>query len=140
MTERHETKPDQNEQQRDANDSWEANWNNWWRNDQVDAVGWAALFLWGAVVVLATSSSFSEDFDWWEGWGVFFVGAGVIVIVEGLIRLGMPTYRSKWAWSMLWGTIFLALGLGGLVSPAWYALPLVGIAVLILKDAFARSA
>ena len=79
------------------------------------------------------------DFDWWDGWGVFFVGAGVIVIIEGLIRLGMPSYRSKWAWSMLWGTIFLALGLGGLASPAWYALPLVGIAVLILKDAFARS-
>jgi hypothetical protein len=139
MTELHETKPDQNEQVRDARDAWEESWDNWWRSDRVDAVGWAALFLWGAVVVLATSSSFSEDFDWWEGWGVFFVGAGVIVIIEGLIRLGMPSYRSKWAWSMLWGTIFLALGLGGLVSQAWYALPLVGIAVLILKDTFARS-
>jgi hypothetical protein len=48
-------------------------------------------------------------------------------------------YRSKWGWTLFWGTALLAVGLGELASPAWYALSLLAIAAAILKDAFARS-
>jgi hypothetical protein len=116
-----------------------SDWENWWRSDRLDAIGWAVLFLWGALVVLAEYTSFSDDFDWWDGWGVFLVGAGAIVLVEALFRLWTPEYRSKLGWTLFWGTVFLSLGLGGLVSRAWHALPLVVIAVAILKDAFATS-
>lgn len=114
-------------------------WENWWTSDRLDAVGWAALFLWGALVVVAESTSFRDDFDWWEGWGVFLIGAGVIVLVEAVARLGIPRYRSKFGWTLFWGSAFLAFGLGELASPAWYALPLVAIALAILKDALVRS-
>ena len=57
---------------------------DWWKSDRVDGVGWAALLLWGALVVVAENTSFRDDFDWWEGWGVFFIGAGVTVY-EGMI-------------------------------------------------------
>jgi hypothetical protein len=62
----------------------------------LDAFGWAALFLWGALVVVATNTDFSSDYDWWDGWSVFFVGAGVIVLGEALIRVAAPRYRGKW--------------------------------------------
>jgi len=114
-------------------------WENWWRSDRLDALGWAALFLWGALVVVAEYTSFRDDFDWWEGWGVFFVGAGAIVLVEAIVRLGIPEYRSKFGWTLFWGSAFLAFGLGELASPVWYALPLVAIAVVILKDVLVRS-
>lgn len=97
------------------------------------------LFLWGALVVLATYSSFRDDFDWWDGWGVFLVGAGVVVLIQTLVRLRMPEYRSKWGWTLFWGTAFLSGGLAELTSPVWYALPLVAIAVVILKDVFAPN-
>ena len=111
--------------------------NEWWQSDRLDAAGWAALFLWGALVVVATYTDFRDDFDWWEGWGVFFVGAGVIVLIEAMVRLMSPQYRSKFGWTLFWGTAFLALGLGELVNPVWYALPLVAIAALIMKEAIA---
>lgn len=118
---------------------WDDTWEEWWSTDRLDAVGWAALFLWGALVVVATYTSFRDDFDWWNGWGVFFAGAGAIVLAETVIRLTVREYRSKWGWTLFWGTAFLAVGLGELASPAWYALPLVAIAAVILKDAFVRS-
>lgn len=53
--------------------------------------------------------------------------------------LALPGYRSKWGWAVIWATIWFALGLGGLLSPAWYALPLFGIAVVSLNDAVAGN-
>lgn len=123
----------------DPDKSWEADWEEWWKTDRVDAVGWGALFLWGALVVVAENTSFRDNFDWWIAWGVFWVGAGAIVLVETLFRTAMPRYRSKWGWTLFWGTAFLALGLGELASPVWFALPLVAIAATIFTGAFSRS-
>lgn len=117
-------------------DKWEEAWDEWWRTDRVDAVGWALLFLWGALVIVGDATSFRDGLDWWEPWGVFFVGAGVIVLVEAVVRLFMTDYRSKFGWTLFWGAVFLSLGLGGLAHSAWHALPLVAIAVITLKSAF----
>jgi hypothetical protein len=124
------------DEKRDAD--W-ADWEDWWKTDRVDAVGWAALFLWGALVVVAENTGFRDNFDWWAAWGVFWVGAGAIVLVETVFRTAMPRYRSKWGWTLFWGTAFLAIGLGELAGPIWYALPLVAIAATILSGAFSPS-
>ena len=120
-------------------DKWEEAWDGWWKTDRVDSVGWALLFLWGALVIVGDATSFRDDFDWWAPWGVFFVGAGVIVLVEAVVRLFMTEYRSKFGWTLFWGTVFLSLGLGEVAHPAWHALPLVAIAVITLRSAFVRT-
>lgn len=111
---------------------------DWWTSDRLDAVGWAAIFLWGAAVIVASYTDFSTDYDWWDGWGVFFVGAGVIVLAEAAIRLLVARYRSKLAWTFVWGVVSLSIGLGTLYSSAWLALALVAVAVAILAGAFRR--
>lgn len=118
---------------------WEEAWDNWWSTDRVDAIGWALIFLWGALVIVADNTSFRDDFDWWEAWGVFFAGFGIIVLVEAVARLFMTEYRSKWGWTLFWGTVWLAIGLGELASPIWYALPLVAIAAVIMASTFTRT-
>lgn len=117
----------------------ESGWDDWWTSDRLDAVGWAAIFIWGAVVVLASYTDFAEDYSWWDGWGVFFVGAGVIVLVEAAIRLFILQYRSKLAWTFVWGVVFLSIGLGTLFSTAWLALALVAVAIVILAGAFRNT-
>jgi hypothetical protein len=120
-------------------EAWNWGCEDWAETDRADAMGWAALFFWGALVVVAHNTSFRTGFSWWNGWGVFLVGAGVIVLVEALVRLAKPQYRSKWGWTLFWGAAFLAGGLGELGGPVWYALPLVAVAAVILTGAFGRS-
>jgi hypothetical protein len=112
---------------------------DWWTSDRLGAAGWAAIFIWGAVVVLATYTDFNEDFSWWDGWGVFFLGTGVIVLAESGVRLFLPRYRSKLSWAFAWEMAFLSIGLGALFSSAWLALALIAVAVVILAGAFRSS-
>jgi hypothetical protein len=106
-----------------------------WKSDRVNAFSWAVLFLWGAIVVLASSTSWHESYDWWDGWGVFFIGAGVVVTAEAFIRLTMPEYRWKVGWTLMWGIVFLSFGLSVFYGPAWLALVLVALAVATVVGA-----
>jgi hypothetical protein len=107
-------------------------WGAWWRADKLDALGWAVILLWAALVVVAENTTFGDDYEWWSAWGVFWVGVGAITLVEAVFRLAVPRYRAKWGWKLFWGLAFLALGLGQLAGPVWLAVPLVAGGTFIL--------
>jgi hypothetical protein len=114
-------------------------WHECWRSDRLDGVGWAAIFIWAALVVAADSTSFQSNFGWWDGWGVFFAGAGVIVLAETVLRLLMPVYRARWSWTFIVGSVLLAIGLGTWESLEWvWALVLTAIGIAILRNAILR--
>ena len=114
-------------------------WHNCWQSDRLDGVGWAAIFIWAALVVVADSTSFHSNFGWWDGGGVFFTGAGVVVLAETVLRLLMPDHRARWAWTLIVGSVLLAIGLGTWESLEWvWALVLAVVGVAILRDALFR--
>lgn len=108
---------------------------NVWESDRIDAFAWAAGFVWAATVLVASATTWHESYDWWDGWGVFFLGAGVITVAQALLRLFLSEYRWKFAWSMMWGTVFVSFGLSVFYGPAWLALALVAFAVATLAGA-----
>ena len=110
-----------------------------WESDRMDAFSWAALFVWGALVLFASSTTWHESYDWWDGWGVLFIGGGVIVIAEALIRLTTPEYRWKFGWTLMWGIVFLSFGLNAFYGPAWLALALVAFGVATLAGALRKT-
>lgn len=113
---------------------------DWWQNDKVDAVGWGLAFIWGALLLLAGITNVAESYVWWDGWGLFFTGAGVITLILTIVRLQIPTYRGKWVGGLIWGCILLAIGLGTWMDMGWLwvaALAIVGI--IILKEAITRK-
>jgi hypothetical protein len=108
----------------------------WRRWDHLDALWWAMVFVWGALVLIADTTSFSDDLDWWDGSGVFWIGAGLLALIGIPLRLGMTRYHSRIGSALFWGTVFLSVGLGQLAGRPWYALSLVAIAGLILSATF----
>lgn len=111
----------------------------WWKSDLVDALGWSAAFIWGALVILAGATKFASNFSWWDGWAIFFTDAGVIVLIETAVRMLIPVYRRGVAGNLIFGLILLAIGLGGLVGWGWgFPLVLIAIAGVILRAALKK--
>jgi hypothetical protein len=104
--------------------------------DRGDAIGWAAVFIWGALILLAEITSFAESFGWWDGWGVFFVGAGTVVLLGTAIRSLVPEYwRQGLEWGWICGFVMLGIGLGDIAVWVWPAL-LTAIGITILYRVF----
>ncbi len=123
-----------NEKEEKESKSWVEWCGDWWRQDRLDAIGWAVFFVWSALVMLAEATKFSANFSWWDGWGVFFAGVGIIVIIGTVIRMLIPQYKRSVVAGFIFGFILLGIGLGG-----WdWILPLVfiAIAVTILVSVF----
>ncbi len=100
--------------------------------DRLDTIGWAGVFIWGALILLAEIVGFADEFSGWDGWGVFFVGVGLIVLGGTAIRWLVPEYRrADLGWGLVFGLVLLGIGLGDLAVWIWPLL-LGGIGVAIL--------
>ena len=101
-------------------------------SDQIDSVGWAAVFMLAGLILLAENIGYSAQFSWWDGWAVFFTGAGIIVLVEMAIRQLKPEYPNPSFWDLMFGIILLGVGLGGYTVWFWpVVLLFIGLVILL---------
>jgi hypothetical protein len=124
-------------------------WDEKWRRDPVDAAGWAAIFVWAGLVLLAENLGFLAGirpvgrwfgFRWLSAWGLILAGAGVIVLVQVLVRLLVPAYRRPVIGTLIFGVILLGVGLGGMVG--WgviWALILIAVGVSVFLRGFLQG-
>jgi hypothetical protein len=103
-------------------------WDEKWRRDPVDAAGWAVIFIWAGLVLLAENMGLLIRFEGLETWSIIFIGAGLIVLLGVVVRLLVPAYRRPVTGSLIFGVILLGIGLGEVVG--WVVIgPLVLIAI-----------
>lgn len=109
-----------------------------WRNDPLSAIVWAALFVWAGLVLLADNlgilGTITINGNVFSAWSLIFTGAGIIVLVEVLIRLIVPAYRRSVVGSVIFAGILLSIGLGGTLgwNVVWpLILILAGISILV---------
>ena len=117
-------------------------WGEKWRRDPISAVGWAAVLIWAALIILAEATGFAVDSlgDWWEPWAVFFAGFGAIIILGTLYRYMIPEHRRPMTGSLILGFVLLGVGLGGILD-SWdyvWVVILIAIALIILFHTFIR--
>ncbi len=103
-----------------------------WRRDPIGAVSWAIFLIWAGVVLLLYNLDrltflidrverlnlpfadlpFDLPFIDERAWQVFFLGAGIIVLIEILIRLFIPIYRRPIVGSIIWAGVLFGLAFG----------------------------
>jgi hypothetical protein len=133
--EKHEKR---DEKQEKENEKREKSLDEKWRRDPVSAAVWAFILIWAGLVFLADNLNLLEDSPL-EGWSIFFVGAGVILLLEVVFRLVAPSYRQPVIGTIILAVIFLGIGLGELVS--WTVigpLLLIGLGAYILLSGLFR--
>ena len=121
------------------------------RQDMVSSLSFAAFLIWAGVVLLLNNTGkltvltdfveslnlpksdlpFDIPFFTSEGWRVFFLGAGLIVLLEIIIRITVPMYRRPIVGSIIWAAILfgLALGTWQIIWPL--AIVVAGLAILL---------
>jgi hypothetical protein len=110
-----------------------------WKSDRLDGLGWAAICIWGALVLLARASNFETNLNWWDGWAVFLTGAGVIVLLKAGLRFLIPEHRRPWVADLICGLILLGFGLGDHVNWTWvWPVFLITIGLTILRRTLLR--
>jgi len=104
-----------------------------WRRDPIRLYTIAAMLIWGGIVALIDSFV-----TWEDGWAVFLIGAGVIMIIKAGIRM-MPAYRRPAIGNFIIGVVLVGVGVGG-VSDWKFVWPiiLILIALVILYGATRR--
>ncbi len=115
-----------------------------WRRDPLSAIVWAAILIWIGVMLLLGNMGILDDLTLFgsrvEPWSLGFLGAGVIVLLEVVVRLLVPAYRRGLGGTIIFAVILLGIGLGEIVS--WTIigpLILIGLGVSVLLRGFFKS-
>ncbi len=116
-----------------------------WRRDPLSAIVWAAILIWIGVVLLIGNMGLLDNLSILgrrvEAWSFGFLGAGVIVLLEVVVRLVVPAYRRAVGGTLVFAVVLLGVGLGEIVS--WTLIgPLVLIALgvsVLLRGLFRRG-
>ncbi len=118
----------------------EKTWEEKWRRDPLSAVVWAAILIWAGVALLAVNLDLLASFEWVDAWGLVFAGAGLIVLLEVVIRVLVPSYRRPVGGTLLFGFILLGIGLGNLLNTdlVW-PLILIAFGLSVLLRSFTRG-
>ena len=112
-------------------------------SDALNTAAWAAILMWAGVVMLLANLGILGDVNIGdyrlETWSVGVLGAGVIVLIEVVIRMLVPTYRRNVGGSFIFAVILLAVGLGDILSWSMVGpLILIALGVSVLLGGFSR--
>jgi hypothetical protein len=98
------------------------------RQDPVGSMVWAATLVWAGLVLLANNLGWLEswrirlgdtgldlpfEIDAWVGaWQLFFLGAGVLVLIGVVVRLLVPEYRRPILGNLIWAIVLFGIAVG----------------------------
>lgn len=119
-----------------------------WQRDPLAAVTWAAILIWAGLVFLASNLGWLDSlvsktqgisgWDWLDSitqaWPLVLIGAGVILLIQVLIRLLVPSYSKPVLGTIILALVFIAIGLGDLINwgIVWAAvLIIIGISIIV---------
>ena len=121
------------------------------RNDPPNTITWALILIWAGLCFLADNLGWlakipvialPENVHIYslQVWTVIMLGAGVIMLLNGLVRVLIPAYRQPVGGTLILAAVFFGVGLGNIFGWAvvW---PLILIAIglsFILRGMFHR--
>ena len=107
---------------------------------RIDSTGWAAIFILAGLILLAEATGYSGGYDWWNGWSLFFTGAGIIVLTGTLARYFISDQRKPILWDFICGFILLVIGLGDYINWGWlFAVIMITAGIFMLKGVCSRE-
>jgi hypothetical protein len=125
--------------------------------DTLSTITWAAILIWAGVAFLAVNQGWIEklnlpqplfynllprQLEMFEPgvWSLISLGAGVIILLEVVVRLLVPAFRRHVGGSLVVAAVFIGLGLGNWLG--WniiWPLILIAVGIVVLIGGFTRK-
>ena len=122
-----------------------------WERDPLGAVVWALILIWAGVVLLASTTGnlniftnilnslgikpyeFPVEIDFmpYGAWSVFFFGAALILVLELIIRIIVPSYRRRIVGTAIVAVVFIGLATGNWLLIGPLVLIAIGISIIV---------
>jgi hypothetical protein len=143
MSEEQEPRPQRQKQEKQEKqeEKEEKSWEEKWRRDPLNAAVWALILIWAGVVLLASNFGLLNWFPFVEFWGLFFLGAGALLLLEVGLRLMLPAYRQPVLGNLILAIVFLAIGLGSVEFLGWeciFPAAVIGLGLYLLVTGVLR--
>ncbi len=121
-------------------------------DDPLSSFSWALILIWAGLVFLASNFGWLDQFQFEQPlpeplhivglsrWPLIFLGAGVIIFAEALIRTFVPAYGTSSGGNFVLAAIFLGIGLSGIFS--WqlvWPIILIGLGISALASGLIRN-
>ncbi len=110
----------------------------WRPNDKGDTIAWSLVLIWGALIILGGWLELGDKYTWWDPWGLFFIGIGILGLAGSLIRFLIRDIPNASLWDFLFGIFFLSMGLGNETGWIW-AIALLVIGFSILRSVYRKK-
>lgn len=110
-----------------------------WAGDPLGRITLALIIIWAGLVLLLRNVGEDQmllGVDWSNTWAWIFTGAGVLIWIEVLLRLAIPSYRRPVGGRLILGTIFFIIGIGSLIDVSLWPLLLIAVGVALLLGYF----
>jgi hypothetical protein len=132
----------QEKDEKEEKDSGQREWDKgeqWTGGDALGPLVWGLIIILAGLVFAAANLGMYPWLTWENAWSYIFLGAGLLFLLEILLRLLMPTYRRPVRGRIILAFVALAIGLGGLVG--WeltWPFVIIAVGLAIIVGAFIR--
>jgi hypothetical protein len=123
---------DRGERERDKSEKWSG-------GDALGPLVWGLIIIFAGLAFAAVNLGIYPWLTWENVWSVIFIGAGLLFLLEVIIRLVLPTYRRPVRGRIILAFVALAIGLGGVVG--WeltWPLIVIAVGLAIIIGVFVR--
>jgi hypothetical protein len=112
------------------------------RRDPLGTMIWAGILIWAGVVLLGSNLGILDTLPIPAGmgeWSLIFLGAGVLLFVELLLRLFVPEYSGPVIGTLIVSLVFMGIGLNDTVGweMIWPVL-IIGVGLIMLLRGLRR--
>lgn len=142
MSEEYPHRRKDEKQEKEEKDHGQREWDKgeqWTGGDALGPLVWGLIIILAGLVFAATNLSMYPWLTWENAWSYIFLGAGLLFLLEILLRILMPTYRRPVRGRIILAFVALAIGLGGLVG--WeltWPLVIIAVGLAIIVGVFIR--
>ncbi|MCJ7618766.1 MAG: hypothetical protein MUP64_00935 [Anaerolineae bacterium] len=129
-------------QEKDEKDRGEREWDKgeqWSGGDALGPIIWGLIIIFAGLAFAAVNLGMYPWLTWENVWSVIFIGAGLLFVLEVIIRILMPTYRRPIRGRIILAFVALAIGLGGLIGwEVTWPLIIIAVGLAIVIGVFVR--